>query len=76
MGRGRETAKAADFGDVKGTKGIAEQYEKEQEEQKSLICIFASTVKHFFGPFHRLFNGVTDPRNPRQITYPLPCCRR
>jgi len=73
MGRRRETPEAADFGDVQGTKGIAEQYEKEQEEQKSLICIFASTVKHFFGPFHRLFNGVTDPRNPRQITYPLPC---
>jgi len=73
MGRRRETTEAADFGDVQGTKRIAEQYEKEQEEQKSLICIFASTVKHFFGPFRRLFNGVADPRNPRQITYPLPC---
>jgi hypothetical protein len=73
MGRGRETAEAADFGDVQGTKGIAEQYEKEQEEQKSLIGVFISTVKHFFGPFNRLFSGVTDPRNPQQITYPLSC---
>jgi hypothetical protein len=73
MGRRRETAEAADFGDVQGSEGIAEQYEEEQEEQKSLICIFVSTVKHFFGPFRHLFSGVTDPRNPRQITYPLSC---
>jgi len=73
MGRGRETAEEADFRDVQGTKGIAEQYEKEQEEQKSLICIFISTAKHFFGSFRHLFSGVTDPRNPQQITYPLSC---
>ena len=73
MGRRRETAEAADFGDVRGAKGISEQYEKEQEEQKSLICVLISTAKHFFGPFRRLFSGVTDPRNPLQITYPLPC---
>ena len=73
MGRGREDAEAADFRDVQGTKGIAEQYEKEQEEQKSLICIFISTAKHYFGSFRRLFSRVTDPRNPHQITYPLPC---
>jgi hypothetical protein len=73
MGKRRETAEEADFGDVHGAKGIAEQYEKEQEEQKSLICVFVSTVKHFFGPFRRLFSGITDPRNPRQITYPVAC---
>ena len=73
MGGRRQTAEAADFGDVQSAEGIAEQYEKEQEEQKSLICVFVSTVKHFFGPFRRLFSGVTDPRNPRQLTYPLPC---
>lgn len=72
MGRRRETAEAADFGDVQGAKGAAEQYEKEQEEQKSLICALIATAKHFFGPFSCFFSGVTDPRNPLQITYPLP----
>jgi hypothetical protein len=72
MGRRRETTEAADFGDVQSAKGTAEQYEEEQEEQKSLICVLISTAKHFFGPFSCLFSGVTDPRNPLQITYPLP----
>ena len=71
MGRRRETAKASDFGDVQSAKGITDQYEKEQEEQKSLIRALIATTKHFFGSFSRLFSGVTDPRNPLQITYPL-----
>jgi len=71
MGRRRETAKASDFGDVQSAKGITDQYEKEQEEQKSLIRALIATAKHFFGSFSGLFSGVTDPRNPLQITYPL-----
>lgn len=31
------------------------------------------TVNHFFGGFERLFGGVSDPRNPKLITYPLNC---
>ena len=71
MGRRRETAKAAHFGDVQSAKGITDQYEKEQEEQKSLIRALIATTKHFFGSFSCLFSGVTDTRNPLQITYPL-----
>src|SRR3990172_11962791 len=73
MGRRRETTEATDFGDVQSAKRIAAQYEKEQEEQKNLISVFVSTAKHFFGSFSSFFSGVTDPRNPLQITYPLPC---
>jgi hypothetical protein len=29
------------------------------------------TVQHFFGGFPALFRGVTDPRPPAWITYPL-----
>jgi hypothetical protein len=42
------------------------------EEQASLFKAFMVTVQHFFGGFNRLFKGVSDPRNPAYITYPLP----
>jgi hypothetical protein len=71
MGRRRKTTETAHCGDVEGAKGISQQHEKEQEEQKDLICAFVSTVKHFFGPFNNFFSGVSDPRNPLQVTYPL-----
>jgi hypothetical protein len=41
-------------------------------EQASIFRAFILTVQHFFGGFQRLFQGVTDPRHPAYITYPLP----
>lgn len=35
--------------------------------------ILFKTVNHFFGGFGPLFGGVSDPRNPKLITYPLNC---
>jgi hypothetical protein len=37
------------------------------------LGILFKTVKHFFGGIERLFGGVSDPRNPKLITYPLDC---
>jgi hypothetical protein len=42
------------------------------QEQASIFKAFVVTVEHFFGGFQRLFQGVTDPRHPAYITYPLP----
>jgi hypothetical protein len=41
-------------------------------EQALIFKAFAVTVQHLFGGFHRIFQGVTDPRHPAYITYPLP----
>jgi hypothetical protein len=71
MGRGREITAAVDYRDVQGPEGSSTQHEEEQEEQKSLIGALVSTVRHLFGPLDSLFCGVTDPRNPLKITYPL-----
>mgnify|MGYP001135106605 CR=1 FL=1 len=43
----------------------------ELQEQVSVFKTLVVTVHHFFGGFERLFQGLTDPRNPDQITYPL-----
>ncbi len=40
------------------------------QEQASIFNAFVVTVQHLFGGFHRLFQGVTDPRHPAYITYP------
>lgn len=42
------------------------------QQQMALFGTFVMTVRHFFGGFTRLFQDVTDPRNPVYITYPLP----
>ena len=42
------------------------------QEQSLIFKSLMVTVQHFFGGFSRLFRGVTDPRNPVYITYPLP----
>ena len=42
------------------------------QKQASIFKAFVVTVQHFFGGFNRLFQGVTDPRHPAYITYPLP----
>jgi hypothetical protein len=43
-----------------------------QAQQLALFQALLVTVQHFFGGFARLFHGVTDPRAPADITYPLP----
>jgi hypothetical protein len=37
----------------------------------ALIQVLFRTLHHFFGPIAPLFRGVTDPRAPQRITYPL-----
>jgi len=69
MGRRRQASKASHCRDVQGSKGVLDRQEKEHEEVvQSLLC----TAQHFFGGFPGLFSGVSDPRNPNKITYPLP----
>jgi hypothetical protein len=41
------------------------------QQQETLLKASLVTVRHFFGGFGRLFQPVTDPRNPLYITYPL-----
>jgi hypothetical protein len=41
------------------------------QQQEELLEDLLVTVHHFFGGFTRLFQPVTDPRNPLYITYPL-----
>jgi hypothetical protein len=41
-------------------------------QQSELVRCLLVTVQHFFGGFKRLFRGVTDPRHPAFIVYPLP----
>ena len=69
MGRRRKASKASHCRDVQGSKGVLDRQEKEHEEVvQSLLC----TAQHFFGGFPGLFSGVSDPRNPNKIIYPLP----
>ena len=42
------------------------------QQQVALFKAFVVTVQHFFGGFERLFQGLTDPRHPAYITYPVP----
>ena len=41
------------------------------QEHTAIFKALVVTVQHFFGGFDRLFQGMTDPRNPVCITYPL-----
>ena len=36
-----------------------------------MLQAFLATLDHYFGSLSRLFRPVADPRNPKQITYPL-----
>ena len=45
--------------------------DKQQREQKELLQAFTRTLHRFFGGWSTLFRGVSDPRNPKYITYPL-----
>jgi len=46
-------------------------WDEEARGQAKLLKAFLGTVKHYFGGFERLFKGVSDPRQPLLITYPL-----
>ncbi len=48
-----------------------EEWDEEASKQARLLKAFFGTTKHYFGGFNRLFNGVSDPRHPDLITYPL-----
>ena len=41
------------------------------EKQQAMLQSFLGTIAHYFGSLSRLFGPVEDPRNPKQITYPL-----
>jgi len=46
-------------------------WDKQQQEQFSILNAFITTFYHFFGDFDALFQSVDDPRRPELITYPL-----
>ena len=41
-------------------------------EQAALLRVVMATSTHFFGPLSSFLSRVSDPRDPAQITYPLP----
>jgi hypothetical protein len=45
--------------------------DSDEQDQAALLQTFLTTVHHFFGSFTQLFAGVSDPRRPELITYPL-----
>ena len=47
------------------------EWDEEAREQARILKAFFGTAKHYFGGLERLFKGVSDPRNPDLITYPL-----
>ena len=47
------------------------EWDEEAREQARILKAFFGTTKHYFGGFGRLFKGVSDPRHPDWITYPL-----
>jgi len=50
---------------------VAHPLDADIQEQTAIFKALVVTVQHFFGGFGRLFQGMTDPRNPVYITYPL-----
>jgi hypothetical protein len=44
--------------------------QSETQPSRLLKAVFG-TVQHFFGDWTTIFSGVTEPRNPNMITYPL-----
>ncbi len=50
---------------------LARPTDPDLQEQVSILKTLVVTVQHFFGGFERLFQGLTDRRNPVDITYPL-----
>jgi hypothetical protein len=48
-----------------------EDWDEEARGQARILKAFLGTTQHYFGGFGRLFQGVSDPRRPDLITYPL-----
>jgi hypothetical protein len=46
--------------------------EAEHRKQQTLLDAVLATIEHFFGPCSQWLAGVSDPRDPRKIIYPLP----
>jgi len=40
------------------------------DEQTKILGLFFYTAWHFFGDMRGLFSSISDPRNPKKITYP------
>jgi hypothetical protein len=51
---------------------MTHRLDPDSQKQVSILKAFLMTVQHFFGGFGRLFQGLTDPRDPAYITYPIP----
>lgn len=45
---------------------------RQEREQKALLRAFTGTVRHYWGNWPTVFEGVKDPRNANQILYSLP----
>ena len=43
----------------------------DEQAQVSVLKTLLATAQHFFGNFIHLFTGVSDPRQPQRIIYPL-----
>ena len=39
------------------------------DEQCRILGLFFCTIFHFFGDIRKLFSSITDPRNPKKVTY-------
>jgi hypothetical protein len=50
-----------------------ETLDADQQAQADVLKAFLVTLQHFFGGFEQMFQGVSDPRHPAFITYPLVC---
>jgi hypothetical protein len=48
-----------------------EEWDEEARGQARILKAFLGTAQHYFGGFGRLFKGISDPRRPDLITYPL-----
>lgn len=46
--------------------------EEEEKQQQKLLKATIGTIKHYFGSFSSWLNKVIDPRDSKDITYPLP----
>jgi hypothetical protein len=51
---------------------IADPTDPDIQAQVAMLKALVGTVQHFFGGFKRLFRALTDRRDPRHTTYPLP----
>jgi hypothetical protein len=50
---------------------LAQEWDKDQQEQYLILKAFMSSFHHFFGDFDTCFETVDDPRQAELITYPL-----